>query len=559
MSNPFALELATLAGVSRGQLTWRTLSLERAVNGPMTVSATVDNDTAGAAEIQIGSRSLRLFDGTALRFNGKLREPLARTPGAIAITGGSPASLLDRRQLQLAKTFASVDQGAIVDQLLAAENIRSPTRMRMGPYDATVRRDRIYEAGKSLRAILDDLSAADEGFYWIETPINEDGLYSQLEIRWPLPGTDRPGVRFEYGTGTLGNLSDYSVQERMPLNASTVSGSNETADAQYAAPIRRASDIASIAAYDLLEEWISDSDVTIPAVLAERAARRLRPDPTFSIQGTLVATGEATNEPPIPRLFDDYDVGDTVYVSVRDETTQLYNVPVVIGKATLTVSSDDDSETTVLEMTTVVGQEPGDIFYRVLEDYERRIRGVETALRRSGTGGLGEPPVDLTLAEFLVLVPTDLMSVTITDLYDWTFQYQADEPSANKWVFVSGSPLAVTVPDLWYTGNHGYTIGVPAGPSITVPLSGSYTTLISTSNPASSGSTRGRIGAHDGGVFFLAADQPSGSAGSYSNSGTHAFDRSDIFDLRYLESFGDGAAGFSNRTISISPVRVSQA
>lgn len=339
----FLVELATLDGHARGQPAWRGLTIERNLNGGTLVGLAIDNDDQAAAEALIGDRTLRIWEDGVLRFHGKLREPLVATPGVLRLAAGSPYTLLDRRQLQTAKTFTQIDQGTIAKTILDAENARSPTRLRMGGYGASVKRDRTYEAGKSIQELIAELAAVEQGFYFVERPIVEAAaptVFAELLLRWPDAGIDRPAVRFEYGEGTLGNVAGYTLTRVLPVNAVTYVGGAQTG----APPSRRAQNTASIARYDLLEQWYDDPDVTVPATLQEKADDRLRPDPEVYAELQLVASGPAVTAPPVAKLGHDFDVGDVVTVSIRDATIQEYGLQLRVTQATLTVSEEDDSE-----------------------------------------------------------------------------------------------------------------------------------------------------------------------------------------------------------------------
>ena len=350
----FRAELVTLAGEPLGQPAWRGLTIERVLNGGTTVACTIDADDQAAAECRIGERALRIWEDDALRFHGKLREPLVARPGGLDVTAGSPYTLLDRRQLQTAREFLAVDQGAIVADILAAENVRSPTRLRLGAHAASVARDRTYEAGKSVQELIAQLADVEDGFYFVERFVAEASsptVYADLVLRWPDPGLPRPAVRFEFGEGTLANVASYVLTQALPVNGVTYVGGAEEGDV----PSTRTTDAASIAAYDLLEQWFDDPDVTILSTLEEKAADRLRPTPIYTIELEIVPAGPSVGGPPVPRLFHDFGVGDTLTVSIRDEATTLYDLPLIATRAVLKVSENDDSEALDLTLESVAG------------------------------------------------------------------------------------------------------------------------------------------------------------------------------------------------------------
>src|SRR5262249_32013860 len=138
--------------------------------------------------------ALRVWDEESgeLRFHGRLREPLVRKPGQIELTAGSPFTLLDRRQLQQPLRFDQTDQGDIIAAVLAEQNGRGTTRLRMGTYEPSQVRDRSYEIGKSVQELIVQLSQVAGGPFFVETPIFDQITddYAELTLRWPDPGTD---------------------------------------------------------------------------------------------------------------------------------------------------------------------------------------------------------------------------------------------------------------------------------------------------------------------------------------------------------------------------------
>ena len=375
----FTVELADLEGEPLGQPAWRELVLDRALNGGAVCACVIANDVQAAAFARLGRTVLRVWQDGVLRFHGRLREPLVATPGQVAVTAGSPYTLLDRRQVQAAITYAQWDQGTIIlDQLQNQQDPRSPTGLRVRqPYPASVLRDRTYEAGKSVQEVIGQLAAVEHGPFFLERPVLErssPSVYCELELRWPAAGQDRPGVRFEYGEGTIGNVASYTLTQLLPVNGvhyvgggiPGVAGDEGDPEAvppvpptpavpEVPPPVVHVYDPDSFNTYRLLEQWHSDPDVTDAATLGEKARERLRPDPRYIVGLELVAGGPALGAPPVPRLWHEFDLGDTVYASVRDATTEAYDLPLMVTAARLAASAEDDSE--ALELTL---QPPGE-------------------------------------------------------------------------------------------------------------------------------------------------------------------------------------------------------
>jgi hypothetical protein len=351
---PFRIELATSDGSPRGEPARRGRKVSRDLCGGMLASCVVDNDDPAAADVLIGERALRVWDEETgeLRFHGKLREPLVRRPGLIELTAGSPFTLLDRRQLQQALRFDQVDQGDIIAYVLDEQNRRGTTRLRMAAYAPSKLRDRGYDAGKSVRELIEQLSQVIDGPYFVEDPVLDlqSGDFAELALRWPDSGGIRAGARFEFGEGTLGNLTDYTVTEALPNTG--VSGVGATPEEGFP-PFVRLDDTAAQTRFDLLELWFSDVDVSEQSTLQEKAADAIQSTPPFSVTVSLVAAGPAVNVPPVPRLWHDFDVGDIGYITIHDDPTKIDSLPVRITQALVSANENDDSEQTDITVETV--------------------------------------------------------------------------------------------------------------------------------------------------------------------------------------------------------------
>jgi hypothetical protein len=90
----------------------------------------------------------------------------------------------------------------------------------------------------------------------------------------------------------------------------------------------------------MLEEWITLSDVTQTAILSEYAngevAYKKYGVTTFAIKPMAVGN--------VPRLFDDFDLGDRVYFSVNRGRFQVDMQAVRVFTATVDISDETGDE-----------------------------------------------------------------------------------------------------------------------------------------------------------------------------------------------------------------------
>lgn len=387
-----AIDAENLAGTRvAGPLPYESLRITRRLLAGMTCQFTLDGHDETALNLRQGLTVVKVYDqeDDALRFRGKIRDPFARSPGQLSIVAGSPFTLLDRRRLQEQYVATGKDQAVILEEILAAQNARGNTRLRLGPLPgATVTRDRTYEAGKSVQEIAADLSRAsvEDGLWFVENPLDDELLdcYSELVFTWPESGVDRPGAKFEYGhdaDDTLRNLESYSVTEQLPVNGVTGTGAGAGGDQLTS----RAEDPTSILDYDLLETEVAFSDVADQAHLDELTAGQLQPAPshTFTIKPVASSSSDVlAGLIYVPRPWADFDVGDLARLTIHDGATVYDDVPVRIVEFTVSYSDDAGAEsldTIVLETLLQAGaaRDPRVEVFQVFDRTEKRLRALE--------------------------------------------------------------------------------------------------------------------------------------------------------------------------------------
>lgn len=207
----------------------------------------------------------------------------------------------------------------------------------------------------------------------------ELGDVKELVLRWPESGGTRPGVRLKYGAGTLGTASAVSVEIERPVNSVIAIGA--TPEGSETPLIAFAEDAASIGEYGLHEKTLSLTDVSVQATLDAHARAALSPEPVRHFTASVAGQGLAG--PRVPRLFDDFDVGDAVWVELRGESpNHQARGYAVVTEAVVTGSVDAGEQlasVTFLEpgQEARVRRNPADRDLALLSDYDRRIRAIE--------------------------------------------------------------------------------------------------------------------------------------------------------------------------------------
>lgn len=172
-----------------------------------------------------------------------------------------------------------------------------------------------------------NLSACLNGFDFDETFVDEGETLAKFNT-YTGAGSSRPSARFEYGRGTLANVSHVSRSTRAPANVVRLIGSRGL--------WTQVEDAGSIAQYGKWYYVEQATDCTSMSVLKSRAeailARSKVPIRTYSITPEL-------GLPNCPDLFDDFFLADTVPFFAREGA---FNVNTETRIDELTVVIDDN-------------------------------------------------------------------------------------------------------------------------------------------------------------------------------------------------------------------------
>ena len=145
--------------------------------------------------------------------------------------------------------------------------------------------------------------------------------------------------------------------------------------------------------------------------------------------------------------------------------------------------------------------------------------------------------------------------------YSWRFRYVAAK-TTNKWVFLGGVPIDVTVETEEATTSVTYVALATAGPSIVVPVAGVYDVIVQQHSRGSGASIGGIMSYDIGGTAASDVDSAGGTSGA-----TAANQWTDVamtrrktltavtLTAKYRVNVA-GTANFSRRTLSLRPVAV---
>lgn len=243
---------------------------------------------------------------------------------------------LQDQQLQ----FSNQDAGVIVAALLAKARLLDPRlQITMGVNELTRLRSVTYNLDQNIGQAILDLCNLESGFDWYIDPISVT-----LNIV-AKRGDDRPNTRWMFigdGKSEHSNLSE--VEENM--DGSTLVN-DVRARGQYGTG--GAVDFESQAQYGVFMEAPSLSDVVDTNILIAYAngeiVYRSQPRVTYTM------TPKPGTDTKVPKLFRDFDIGDTTYLTARRDYIDVVDQATRIFGASLAISDTGVETLTNLQTT----------------------------------------------------------------------------------------------------------------------------------------------------------------------------------------------------------------
>jgi hypothetical protein len=230
--------------------------------------------------------------------------------------------------------YTNQDAGAIVTDLLAKAKVQAPDLyITMGTVETTQPRSITYGLDQNIGQAIIDLCNLESGYDWFIDPltrklnivakigINRNGLSGTKKVSWTYIGD---------GKSSQSNLAD--VIE----NISEPPANQIFARGKYATGF--AKDDFSISQYGVFQDPVSLSDVVDNNILLAYAnadiVYRAQPRLTYDL------TPKPSTKATVPRLFRDFNLGDTTYmtakrdyVEVEDQATRIFGVSLAISNA----------------------------------------------------------------------------------------------------------------------------------------------------------------------------------------------------------------------------------
>lgn len=236
--------------------------------------------------------------------------------------------------------FLNEDAGVIVTALLAKAKALDPSLpITMGVCEITQLRTITYALDQNIGQAIIDLSNLESGYDWYVDPV--DRTLNIVARR----GLVLPSCRWTYiadGRGENSNLSN-CVEN---VDGSTLAN-DVIARGQYGTGEQV--DAASQAEYGVFMQVDSLSDVTDTTILEAYAGAEVvylsQPRTTYTL------SPKPSSNLRVPRLFRDFDVGDTTFLTARRYFIRIENLATRIFGVTLAISDVGTETITNLQIT----------------------------------------------------------------------------------------------------------------------------------------------------------------------------------------------------------------
>lgn len=273
------------------------------------------------AALRNGIPQLRVYMGQALVFSG-LWTPMSGGHSVgeqsfVNLVFKDAASVLRHRLTAASVTYTATDAGLIAKALIDTTNsAHGPTSIATNAawVEATKARDRTYEH-KNIGEALVELTEVAGGFDWSPTfldPRDNGGATMRFNVAAAL-GDDRPDAIFEFGAGTIENLTGYTFTTGLPVNRARAIGAQTGTPP---APLTsEQADTASESVYGTYMQAVAATDVSEAATLADKATDALRPSPAH-----VTAFNPDPAKAPLP--WERFWIGDTVRLNIDDGAMQ---------------------------------------------------------------------------------------------------------------------------------------------------------------------------------------------------------------------------------------------
>jgi hypothetical protein len=309
-----------------------SFSLTPVLNRPGSFSMTLPLDDEIAYKIAKHATGISCERNDLVKWSGSIvsvqRDPAANT---LALTAVGWLDELNHRYVRANEEsnliFGNVIGGEIAQALFTAVNSQTdtdsnvrPTHLRFGDFFDTQVRIRSYKRSQNYGTAVQELSDIENGF---DIRVDPQSRYASTYP--PDAFIDHKEVLFGYGLEPF-NLANVTQNDdgTSTANRITVEGANSVTSSAD-------DSIAIDAQAGMREEWLSISDVSDITIVGAYANAEL----VFRRYGNVTYDLKPLPYGDIPRLYDDFDLGDKVYLAVDAGALQVDSQALRVFTATI--------------------------------------------------------------------------------------------------------------------------------------------------------------------------------------------------------------------------------
>lgn len=272
--------------------------------------------------------------------------------GRVSFTAVGWFERLMKLNLQERVEYVDMDAGAIITDLLSkAFDLDARIQVTIGTVEVTQLRSATYEVDQSIGQAILELCNLESGFDWYIHPITRQlNIVSRLgmtreEAVWSFLADETADGIALAGRGQF-KLSEHSNLENLVENVDGDIANDIRPRGKFSSGL--ATDVESQASYGVFMDATALSDVTENTILNAYAnaeiVYRSQPRVIYTL------TPKPSSHPRALRLFRDFDIGDTTYITARRDFIDIAGQPTRIFGATLAI--DDFGVETISNLQT---------------------------------------------------------------------------------------------------------------------------------------------------------------------------------------------------------------
>lgn len=311
----------------------RDISLTMTLNSPGNISFSIPVLNDKSLLVKCITTSILAYRDNILIWSGPVWTISESLPdNKIGVTAVGWFEILNHRLISADVTYTATDAGSIASSLLADANGQSPTLITLGSVETSQIRTRSYKKYQNIGQEIKGLSDIEAGYDLDINPSTRKlNIYAERKTI--------TNVVFEYQS----NLSSISrsIDGSTLTNKIWVLGKGLTGTA---------TDFSSVDNYGLYEENTSLSEISDSTIIGAfcNAEIAIKKTPREIVNFTPFPWTETNN---VPRIFEDYTIGDVVYVTAKYGTVQIERKACRVFGATINITNEGNEKISQIQST----------------------------------------------------------------------------------------------------------------------------------------------------------------------------------------------------------------